>query len=49
MLSLIFLKYTNDKFEEQRDKMKSKGKGAFIEMLLLYTKDNAFFIPECAR
>ena len=49
MLSLIFLKYTNDKFEEQRGKMKSEGKGAFIEMLPFYTKDNVFFIPACAR
>ena len=29
--------------------MKSEGKGAFIEMLPFYTKDNVFFIPECAR
>lgn len=29
--------------------MKSEGKGAFIEMLPFYTKDNVFFIPACAR
>ena len=49
MLSLIFLKYANDKFNEQREKMKADGKEAFLEMLPFYTKDNVFFIPECAR
>ena len=49
MLSLIFLKYANDKFEEQREKMIADGKEAFLEMLPFYTKDNVFFIPECAR
>ena len=49
MLSLIFLKYANDKFDEQREKMISDGKGAFLEMLPFYAKDNVFFIPECAR
>lgn len=49
MLSLIFLKYANDKFDEQRKKLVASGKGAFLEMLPFYTKDNVFFIPECAR
>ena len=49
MLSLIFLKYANDKFDEQREKLVSEGKEAFLEMLPFYTKDNVFFIPECAR
>lgn len=49
MLSLIFLKYANDKFDEQREKLISEGKEAFLEMLPFYTKDNVFFIPECAR
>lgn len=49
MLSLIFLKYANDKFDEQREKMKEEGKEAFLEMLPFYTRDNVFFIPECAR
>lgn len=49
ILSLIFLKYANDKFDEQRQKMIDDGKGAFIEMLPFYTKDNVFFIPENAR
>lgn len=49
MLSLIFLKYANDKFDEQRDNLIADGKTAFLEMLPFYTKDNVFFIPECAR
>lgn len=49
MLSLIFLKYANDKFDEQREKLIFEGKGAFLELLPFYTKDNVFFIPECAR
>lgn len=49
MLSLIFLKYANDKFNEQREKMIKEGKESFLEMLPFYVKDNIFFIPECAR
>lgn len=49
MLSLIFLKYANDRFDEQRKLMISKGQSAYLEMVPFYTRDNIFFIPECAR
>lgn len=49
ILSLIFLKYANDKFDEQREKMISEGKQQFLEITSFYTKDNIFFIPENAR
>jgi len=49
ILSLIFLKYANDRFTEQREKMIAEGKEAFLEMLPFYTKDNVFFIPEESR
>ena len=49
MLSLIFLKYANDRFNEQRQQMVEKGQSAFLEMVPFYTRDNIFFIPECAR
>lgn len=50
ILSLIFLKYANDKFEEQREKMIAEGKQPqFLEKTSFYTKDNVFFIPENAR
>ena len=49
ILSLIFLKYANDKFDEQREKMIANGQEMFLEMLPFYQKDNVFFIPEVSR
>lgn len=49
ILSLIFLKYANDRFEEQRENLKKEGKEAYLEMLPFYTKDNVFFVPENSR
>ena len=49
VLSLIFLKYANDRFDEHRQHMIENGQEAFLEMMPFYTKDNVFYIPECAR
>ena len=49
VLSLIFLKYANDRFDAHREQMKANGQEAFLEMMPFYTKDNVFYIPECAR
>jgi type I restriction enzyme M protein len=49
ILSLIFLKYANDKFAEQQERMIADNKEAFLEMLPFYTKDNVFFVPEMSR
>ncbi len=49
VLSLIFLKYANDRFSEHREQMKAAGQEAFLEMMPFYEKDNVFYIPECAR
>lgn len=49
VLSLIFLKYANEKFEEHREAMRTAGQEAFLEMMPFYVKDNVFFIPEEAR
>ena len=49
ILSLIFLKYANDRFKAQREKMIAAGKQQFLEITSFYTKDNIFFIPEKAR
>ena len=49
VLSLIFLKYANDKFDEQRKKLTDEGLSQFLELMPFYVKDNVFFIPECAR
>ena len=49
VLSMIFLKYANDRFDEHRKQMIANGQQAFLEMMPFYTKDNVFYIPECAR
>ena len=49
VLSMIFLKYANDRFDEHRQQMIDNGQQAFLEMMPFYTKDNVFYIPECAR
>ncbi len=49
VLSMIFLKYANDRFDEHREQMIANGQQAFLEMMPFYTKDNVFDIPECAR
>lgn len=49
VLSMIFLKYANDRFDAHREQMKANGQEAFLEMMPFYTKDNIFYIPECAR
>lgn len=49
VLSMIFLKYANDRFDEHREQMKADGQEAFLEMMPFYQKDNVFYIPECAR
>ena len=43
VLSLIFLKYANDKFAEQRKKMIEKGQSQFLEMMPFYVKDNVLY------
>ena len=49
VLSMIFLKYANDRFDGHRQHMIDEGQEAFLEMMPFYTKDNVFYIPECAR
>lgn len=49
VLSMIFLKYANDRFDEHRAQMIAMGQQAFLEMMPFYTKDNVFYIPENAR
>ena len=47
VLSLIFLKYASDRFEEQRQKIIAEGHEKFVEMKAFYTKDNVFYLtPE---
>ena len=49
VLSMIFLKYANDRFDEHRSQMIANGQEAFLEMMPFYTKDNVFYIPETSR
>ncbi len=49
VLSLIFLKFASDKFEEQRSKLVSEGKEKFLEIPEFYNKDNVFFLEEISR
>lgn len=49
VLSLIFLKYANDKFEARRLELIEDGKEAFVDQVVFYTARNVFYIPESAR
>ncbi|MGE0087508.1 MAG: N-6 DNA methylase [Desulfococcaceae bacterium] len=49
VLSLIFLKFASDKFEERRKELMAEGKGAYADMVEFYTMKNVFYLPEEAR
>ena len=49
VLSLIFLKFAGDTFEERKQELISEGKEQFTEMVEFYTMKNVFYLPEEAR
>lgn len=49
VLSLIFLKFSSDKFEERRQEMIDEGKEAFVDMVEFYTMKNVFYLAEESR
>lgn len=49
VLSLIFLKFSSDKFEEQRREIIDDGKGNFVDMVDFYAMKNVFYLPEESR
>ena len=49
VLSLIFLKFVNDKFEARRQELKYEGKEKYIDVQSFYTMKNVFFVPEESR
>ncbi len=49
VLSLIFLKYANDRFEERRNELIADGKEAFIDQAVFYNAKNVFYIEEESR
>lgn len=49
VLSLIFLKFVSDKFEERRAELVAEGKEDYLEMVEFYTMQNVFYLPETSR
>lgn len=49
VLSLIFLKYASDRFEERRRELIDEGKGAYVDIVEFYTQKSIFYIPENSR
>ncbi len=49
VLSLIFLKFASDKFEQRRAELIAEGKEKYLEMVEFYTMKNVFYLPEAAR
>lgn len=49
VLSLIFLKFSSDKFEERRQEIIDEGKAQFVDMVEFYTMKNVFYLPEESR
>ena len=49
VLSLIFLKFVNDKFEQRKTELINEGKEKYIDVQSFYTMKNVFFVPENSR
>jgi type I restriction enzyme M protein len=49
VLSLIFLKFVSDKFEERRAELVAEGKEDYLDMVEFYTMQNVFYLPETSR
>ena len=49
VLSLIFLKYASDRFEERKQELINEGKGAYVDITEFYTQKSIFYIPETSR
>ena len=49
VLSLIFLKYANDRFEERRNELIADGKEAFVDQAVFYNARNVFYLGEQSR
>src|SRR5574344_1267424 len=49
VLSLIFLKFISDTFEERKQELIAEGKEAYVDMVEFYTMKNVFYLPEESR
>ena len=49
VLSLIFLKFVSEKFEERRAALIAENLGDYVDRVEFYTMQNVFYLPETAR
>ena len=49
VLSLIFLKFVSDTFEQRRQELIDEGKEKYIDMVEFYTMNNVFYLSEESR
>ena len=49
VLSLIFLKFVSDKFEERKAELMAEGRERYLDMVEFYTMKNVFYLPEESR
>ncbi|MBN2528320.1 MAG: SAM-dependent DNA methyltransferase [Deltaproteobacteria bacterium] len=49
VLSLIFLKFISDKFEDRKQQLIDEGQGDYVDMVEFYTMKNVFYLPNEAR
>ena len=49
VLSLIFLKFADDKFQRRQQELIADGKEQFLDMPSFYQADNVFYLPLEAR
>ena len=49
VLSLIFLKFVSDKFEQRKNELIAEGKEKYVDITEFYTMKNVFYLPEESR
>ncbi|MEP4888950.1 MAG: class I SAM-dependent DNA methyltransferase [Aliiglaciecola sp.] len=49
VLSLIFLKFVSDTFEQHKQKLIDNGQEKYVDLVQAYTKENVFYLPEESR
>lgn len=49
VLSLIFLKYAGDRFEQRKQELIELGMNEYIDTVEFYTAENVFYLPEQCR
>ena len=49
VLSLIFLKFISDKFNQRKQQLINEGQGDYVNMVEFYTMTNTFYLPENSR